>query len=1352
MTLEEKIKIIEEKIANLPQEFDVEENHIILNNPRLINLIVDTVFKNLHLCNEEVFGCFNDTIINALLERDANTIYYNFIENMFAISTPSTEDLNNFLAQADITPEQAQYFKEKIKEAFLNKELPIERYSHSESAIKEMLQYGRFDLISQIKEAYVGEELLDKIWNQFPFDDYPFPRFFTTDTFWAAKHIENFPIEETLLVYVKHTSGLNFGSSEDRARVRELLPTYIESLNKKLSTIESMDISFIYENNVYFSDLIPAYRSEHVISEELTKNMREIAVKLFKFGLYDIADDLISKGLISNEELKKVVIEIAKTGDTQKFENLRFANYADHFNDDIELATVLLENGFIQEARFVSFDFVNGKADYIIEQLNQKNSNFKKYAQRLVYDGKGIEEKQFDIYLAMLNSGFVEEIATGTYNTFTEEEINELRYILVRYPNITFNAKNMNDNDFLKLVDIIEETHRENSLVDYITGSFYSNNLEVLTELSKKDTINKIIAHNFTSGLEILQKNTKEIIAIPKLLDEYLKNDVYIDRLLDLVNHNEELESFYNIENYHKVKHYLSRHYNLPLESLDKLQNQLGPLIIRFIENENIQALVKLSIEDQEKILALFPKEEFTIQDLNGIYDSLKQYEFSKKNADQVQIFPSLLHAIEDQNEELVESLIIEISNELDPNFLKRFLKKYDLPNEFNENNINELVRLVVNKIKTSQGEKLDKYHTILHEMTDYYISKKREKYRNTYNMEDELQLPYEYEEKSLENVLTRYIIMESPKIITRFRKEDADIDYPQNFLSTINFNITGRYTYCYTLFEHLVMQMVSNGIDEKLAIETITYFIDKDQSKCTDFKQVKKTIPVLIKTTKDILDKIETLHTINQYGITQYLCENLLKEADSKGEIRRNYIINNNKSLFDILTQLNISTLQKGVLSNPEVYASLLQTMEKRKLHLLPPELSNILGTQYINISPDLTNIAGFISYYGAIHENVKSNLEANGKSSDNILLNITNILIYAEVYSGLSSVYSQILGSEDAKLIKANPGPNAATRKIANEGRLKEAVERTKKLYERQEITIPPFEKDVTLETGKKMHLVVGNFTHPSNLTHGERTGACMRIGGVGETLFQFALDNPNGFHIRFEDPSNNGYISRVTGFRNGNTVFLNELRDSCNKDKYSNDDVIDACTQAAKELIELSKDSPCPIENVVVHRAYATIDMKSPMEYLGVDNIKEGLPQFYSDVSSSAIILATSASKGKFAPLDFDKSRVPTYQPLREKPKVVKNIQEASNKINRVNSVKRLLDGENYEYIEPMQFTNGLIYAIVSHDWYIYVDEKGNILYDCMDIDPRAKEEFAEALVEVQNNLSKISEENMEVKHGL
>ncbi len=40
MTLEEKIKIIEEKIANLPSDFDVEERHIINNNQRLIKYML----------------------------------------------------------------------------------------------------------------------------------------------------------------------------------------------------------------------------------------------------------------------------------------------------------------------------------------------------------------------------------------------------------------------------------------------------------------------------------------------------------------------------------------------------------------------------------------------------------------------------------------------------------------------------------------------------------------------------------------------------------------------------------------------------------------------------------------------------------------------------------------------------------------------------------------------------------------------------------------------------------------------------------------------------------------------------------------------------------------------------------------------------------------------------------------------------------------------------------------------------------------------------------------------------------------------------------------------------------------
>lgn len=1353
MTLEEKIKIIEEKIANLPQEFDVEENHIILNNPRLIELIVDTIFKNLHLCNEEVFGCFNDTIINALLERDSNTIYYNFIENMFEITIPSSEELDSFLTQAGLSPEQEAYFKDKVKEAFLNKELPIERYSQSESAIREMIKYGRFDLISQIQKVYLEEEFLEEIWQVYPFDEYPMPKFFTTTSGLCKNHIQDFPIQEALLLYFRLIIDCTYGDRDSKNVNRKILPNVVSIIKEKLKDIESLDFTFIRAEYEFFNDMCPKHHTAEEIGEETVKSMFEIATKLFRIGLYEVMDDVLDANLVTDAEVRNIIIDIAKSGNHKTMADIRFFSVSHKFNGDIELATILIENGFIQEARTLNYDLHDQKIPYIIEQLNNKNEKFKTFAEELVYEGKGYHEKQFDLYLAMLNSGFVSRISTGTFSRFDESEIENLKYILIKYPNIFFNADSMYSENFLQILPTLNETKRIDTIVFYLKKSYYPDNIEIFVEVNKNGIISNLIKNDFTKGLELLNDKTKTIIEIPELLDEYCKNDVYINRLLDKVNHDEELTSFYNVENYNRVKNYLCRTYNIPLENLEQLQSLLGPLIIRYIENENIQALVKLPQEERDKILALFPKEEYTMQDLRGIYDSLKQYEYSKKHASQVQIFPRLLHAIEDKNDELIEELIVEISKELDQTFVKRFLKKYDLPTEYTKGPLVNLVRLVVEKIKISTGEKLDKYQTILHEMTDYYISKKREAYRNTYNMESELNLPYELEEKSFDRALIKYIITVSPHTITRITKPSSKSQTNQESSSEPwSWDWDWEEPTHYTLFEYIVTQLEEQGIEKELAKETINYYINKDQNECRDFKLVQKTIPKLINVVKTIIDSISLSFRTNKFGIYTSDIEEYIKQADANGEIKRIYQIKEEHNLFDILTQLNIPVLQKGVLSNPEVYESLLTTMQKRKLHLIPKSISNILGTEHMNISGDLSNIAGFMSYYGSIHDSVKSNLEANGKPSNNILLNITNILIYAEVYSGISSVYSQILGSEDAKLIKANPGPNAASRKLANDERLKEAVERTKKLFERQEITIPPFEETIDLSSDKKMHVVVGNFTDPSNLTHGERTGACMRIGGVGETLFQFALDNPNGFHIRFEDPKTHEYISRVTGFRNGNTVFLNELRDSCNKDKYNNNDVIEACKKSGEMLIELSKNSPCPIENVVVHRAYATSEMDAPLEDLGVQNIKEGLPTFYTDVGRSAIILATSATKGKFAPVNLDKSKVPTYQPLREKARVTKNIQEASNKINRVNSVKRLLAGENYEYIEPMQFSNGIIYAIVSHDWYIYVDEKGNILSDCMDIDPRAKEEFAEALIEVQNNISKISEENMEVKHGL
>ena len=270
-------------------------------------------------------------------------------------------------------------------------------------------------------------------------------------------------------------------------------------------------------------------------------------------------------------------------------------------------------------------------------------------------------------------------------------------------------------------------------------------------------------------------------------------------------------------------------------------------------------------------------------------------------------------------------------------------------------------------------------------------------------------------------------------------------------------------------------------------------------------------------------------------------------------------------------------------------------------------------------------------------------------------------------------------------------------------------------------------------TIDVNSKQLLVtVGNFTNPDNITHGERTGACMRIGGVGETLFNFCLNEKEGFHITFEDPKTGEYISRVSGFRNGNTVFLNELRHSCNNQKYVDKDIIEACKKISEVLIEKTKSSEAPIENVVIHREYAMLEEEDNRVQLDIKNNKQGLSNFYTDVGTFVHVLATTNKENKFAPVNLDNSKVPSYQPVREKIRcgIDKKIIE---QINRVHIINCALKGEEYEYEEPI--TASITYGMVGEDWYVFIDENNKIISEIMDRDKRAKVEYQYALEEIK-----------------
>jgi len=287
---------------------------------------------------------------------------------------------------------------------------------------------------------------------------------------------------------------------------------------------------------------------------------------------------------------------------------------------------------------------------------------------------------------------------------------------------------------------------------------------------------------------------------------------------------------------------------------------------------------------------------------------------------------------------------------------------------------------------------------------------------------------------------------------------------------------------------------------------------------------------------------------------------------------------------------------------------------------------------------------------------------------------------------------------------------------------------------MYEKETLTVPTLEKEYTVDNAKKIKVVLGDVTSPINMTYGERTGACMRKGGAGDTLFDFCLTNESGFHIRFEDPKTGQFISRVSGFRNGNTIFLNQLRGSEHQD-YISEDLIVALEQASKQLIETSKTSEYPIDNVVISKDYSMSSRASKLIPLRVSNIKEGLPYFYTDISRDGILLASSSGRS-VVPIKLSQD-LPKYEPLRTPVKKNLDNEKANEAVNHVKLVESMLLGQSLEKTELIE--NATI-SFTGQDWYIYID-KSNQLHSKV-IDGISKKQIEAATVEMDRYIDTVS----------
>ena len=265
---------------------------------------------------------------------------------------------------------------------------------------------------------------------------------------------------------------------------------------------------------------------------------------------------------------------------------------------------------------------------------------------------------------------------------------------------------------------------------------------------------------------------------------------------------------------------------------------------------------------------------------------------------------------------------------------------------------------------------------------------------------------------------------------------------------------------------------------------------------------------------------------------------------------------------------------------------------------------------------------------------------------------------------------------------------------------------------MYHRQELTIPEVAISVKTNNNKVINASFGSFTDPINLTYGERTGACMRIGGSAEPLLNFCISNPSGFHIKFTDEEDN-FISRVSGFRVGNTIFLNELKCSV-LDDYSDEDVVLACKTISKKIIDLSLNSTFPIDNVVISNRFA-LSSSNPDTCLSINLAKDGYESpRYCDVNPNNCLLLATSSKDQevpFVPFKKNSSPLPVYPTKRCPIKYTTDSKEINESIIRLNIINEILSGVPINDVSLTIPNSEYLCAYIGEDFYVTIDQNSN-----------------------------------------
>lgn len=587
---------------------------------------------------------------------------------------------------------------------------------------------------------------------------------------------------------------------------------------------------------------------------------------------------------------------------------------------------------------------------------------------------------------------------------------------------------------------------------------------------------------------------------------------------------------------------------------------------------------------------------------------------------------------------------------------------------------------------------------SILHSIINSYIDKKREEYlkERLINANSELILEKEYDKTYLIKKLLNNDINDIISIIKSINFDDLD---------------------------HEIEKFIRN---KKLLEDCLMYRKDNTITLTSD---IKKNLYLLNK----VFDKLYRDGSLNYLAF------------DDNNPIYSTKIPSvSNIHILNILNSLDFELIKNNLLNNNELYSKLLNILNNYQLIAWQNIFDNML--QKADMYVDEMTIANFINYFYEFYPLIEKDINS-GLIKD---IRLTRLLEEASSYNSYLSKTRLLVGGENYRFLSVNAAPNKANAKKID--RLKKVPFLVREMYKRSYVSVPPLNEILNINN-KKIHTSLGNFTNPINLTLGERTGSCMRIKGQADTLLDFCSLDKNGFHIIFQNEDGE-LVSRVSGFRNGNTIFLNQLRESIDEN-ITNQDLRDAIYEVANLIVEKSKGSSYPIENVLISNAMVMnqeklVEIKGPINFkqdlaYNIDDYEE---EFYSDIKPTNCVLLNKDQVLKDITLS---PKTVQYECLRSPIKIIKNANDILNSINRLHIINALLNNQNYEEItiNKLDLTNvaGLIYG---DDWYITFNSNNQIIDKFYIENPLRKDKAIQEMEEFINNhgLEEIKKSNFKL----